>query len=97
MAHGGSEACETWPGGVSEAMELLHIDVEADAVEERPARAAALFSVSLFTRPSFINTPWSHYSLQWCDKQSPNTSIIHIAMVCSSKHIYLTAASVIFK
>nr|XP_040035596.1 tRNA methyltransferase 10 homolog B isoform X1 [Gasterosteus aculeatus aculeatus] len=44
MAHGGSEACETWPGGVSEAMELLHIDVEADAVEERPARAAALFS-----------------------------------------------------
>ncbi|XP_037334733.2 tRNA methyltransferase 10 homolog B [Pungitius pungitius] len=44
MAHSGSDAGETWPDGVSEAMDLLRIDVGADVGEERPAREAALFS-----------------------------------------------------
>lgn len=34
--------------GVSEVMELLHIDVDIDEVEERPGRGDGPYSVSLF-------------------------------------------------
>ncbi|KAM8900245.1 tRNA methyltransferase 10 homolog B isoform 2-T2 [Spinachia spinachia] len=42
MSHSGSDECETVPGGVSEAMGLLRIHVETDAVEGRPARESLL-------------------------------------------------------
>lgn len=42
-----SDMCEVGLSEVSEMMDLLHIDVETDVVEDRPGRGDALCSVSL--------------------------------------------------
>ncbi|GAA6215987.1 tRNA methyltransferase 10 homolog B [Lates japonicus] len=44
MAHIPSEVCDMQLNGVSEVMDLLHIDVEADVVEDKPGREDALCS-----------------------------------------------------
>ena len=49
MTHISSDMCEMQLSGVSEVMDLLHIDIETDVVEDRPGRGDALYSVSLFT------------------------------------------------
>lgn len=48
MAHNGPDVCEIQLNGVSEAMDLLQIDVEADVVEGRPGKQDATCSVSCF-------------------------------------------------
>lgn len=53
MAHISSDMCEMQLNGVSDVMDLLHIDVETDVVEDRPGRGDALCSVSLFNNPSY--------------------------------------------
>ena len=53
MARIPSEVCDMQLNGVSEAMDLFHIDVETDEVEDRPGRGDALCSVSLIIKPSF--------------------------------------------
>lgn len=49
MTHSPSDMCEMQTNGVSDMMDLLHIDVETDVVEDRPGRAEALCSVSLLS------------------------------------------------
>ncbi|XP_076581342.1 tRNA methyltransferase 10 homolog B isoform X1 [Chaetodon auriga] len=44
MAHSGSDGCEMHLNGVSEEMDLLQIDVEADVVEDRAGRQDAACS-----------------------------------------------------
>ncbi|XP_042256986.1 tRNA methyltransferase 10 homolog B isoform X1 [Thunnus maccoyii] len=44
MTHISSDMCEMQLNGVSEVMDLLHIDVETDVVEDRPGRGDALYS-----------------------------------------------------
>lgn len=53
MAHCQSDVCEVQLNGVSEAMDLLQIDVEAQVVEGRKGRQEATCSVSCF--PHAIN------------------------------------------
>lgn len=50
MAHNRPDVCEMQLNGVSEAMDLLQIDVEADVVEGRPGRQDATCSVSFFAQ-----------------------------------------------
>lgn len=42
-----TDECEKQLNGVSEAMDLLHIEVETDDVEDKPGREDAQYSVSL--------------------------------------------------
>uniref|UniRef100_A0A3Q1G4C5 tRNA methyltransferase 10 homolog B n=1 Tax=Acanthochromis polyacanthus TaxID=80966 RepID=A0A3Q1G4C5_9TELE len=44
MAQNSPEMCEMQLNGVSELMDLLHIDVDADVVDDRPGREDALYS-----------------------------------------------------
>lgn len=53
MAHIPTDECEMQLNGVSEAMDLLHIDVETDLVKDKPGREDVQYSVSLFNKPSF--------------------------------------------
>lgn len=48
MAHSRPDVCGMQLNGVSEAMDLLQIDVEADVVEGRPGKQDATCSVSCF-------------------------------------------------
>lgn len=50
MAYWQSDECEVQLSGVSEAMDLLQIDVEAQVVEGRQGRQEATCSVSCFIR-----------------------------------------------
>lgn len=47
MAHVCSDLCEVQLTGVSEAMDLLQIDLDTDVVDDKPGREDAAYSVSL--------------------------------------------------
>lgn len=53
MAHIPSDMCEMQLNGVSEGMDLLHIEVETDVEKDKPGREDVLCSVSLFSKLSF--------------------------------------------
>lgn len=57
MAHIPTDECEKQLNGVSEAMELLLIEVETDVMEDKPGRGDAQYSVritSLFCLSGFL-------------------------------------------
>lgn len=54
MAHCRSDLCDEQLNGVSEAMDLLQIDVEAYVVEGRKGRQEATCSVSYFPHATIV-------------------------------------------
>lgn len=52
MADVPSEECDMQMNGVSEVMDLLHIDVETDVVDNKPGREDTMCSVSAFDKLS---------------------------------------------
>lgn len=56
MAHIPSEVCEIRLSGVSEAMDLLQIDVETDVMKDKPGKDDLLCSVGFLS-----NSAMNHY------------------------------------
>lgn len=63
MAYSIIDECEKQLNVVSEAMDLLHIEVETDVVEDKPGREDAQYSVSLFNKPSCERLLQKHFYL----------------------------------